>query len=870
MFAGWGISCWEKVDDSSASLHIFPPHALQMGRTSGAMNGGGLPERRPTKRKASASDVLDEREMAAIDGLCEDQAAGGGDAGPRGKVQRSLSSQDLGPGAAARSGAWEADAGAHRGPGTGPSVLHRSTKKPTSVLSPEHFVHIPRHFFQANYNVQDIVNSKLRVQILANSRVDPEIAEVQVANYFNNCGYSYYRLLGFKTTARKYAGWNIIGWEKVDDQTVLLKISSPAPSGTQAAAAQYASRARSAATAAGNNRMAGKASVARSQSCVGKPASAPTKSAYNAGPASARAGTRAAAAGAALEANPAAWSKFVERGLQALAQRQCLNLRSFITVMSNSPSEIRTDKGQVYIQKNFITGSFDVAEMPMNVVVYVNTDGDVDSELHHSRIYSATEHKDGKTRSRYLLRVTPDMRDLYCGLHLVAWSRVGNSQIMIHLTRNTERPRSPSPAPARGPAAAGRGGRQSSRALPAQRSARRQGMKEEGEGEDSSSESRAASAMMHLAAAAQAAMEEEPASAPITDHPPNRVSAPALTAPASTEPVADAVAETSAPQEVPTRLAAILQRSAVGLQPLQMQGVQSLGHGGGKPGIVLTSAGSQQLIWGEGMHQTLVGGGGGDGGGQVMLLQSMPGQGQGQQQFMVLPSSLSGSLMGGQQLRLAVSSGSHMGPGPAAPTGSSGPLLANHPMMLHNSAGGTNAGAAGMAASGLSLLPNGNGVLGSGSGVLGNGRVVGGGYMVMPTTGGAGNMGLSGNSFVAAPAMGMRHMSMQQPQHHFLQSSAHAAAAQGLVQQQGSAAAAAAAAARQLSLVGSGPHLMSSSSAGAHMMQSQLLMGGPGMGGPGGQQVQRLVLSPSGQLMGQLLMGSGQQTLQSRTHLGMN
>ena len=60
-----------------------------------------------------------------------------------------------------------------------------------------------------------------------------------VACYQNNSGYSYYRLLGFKPTCRKYCSFRVDGWECVDAETVRLRISGPV-SAAEAAAVQPA------------------------------------------------------------------------------------------------------------------------------------------------------------------------------------------------------------------------------------------------------------------------------------------------------------------------------------------------------------------------------------------------------------------------------------------------------------------------------------------------------------------------------------------------------------------------------------------------------------------------------------------------------
>lgn len=46
-------------------------------------------------------------------------------------------------------------------------------------------------------------------QIEANGQVEPDTILTTVANYQNNSGYSYYRLLGFKPVCRRYSGWKV-------------------------------------------------------------------------------------------------------------------------------------------------------------------------------------------------------------------------------------------------------------------------------------------------------------------------------------------------------------------------------------------------------------------------------------------------------------------------------------------------------------------------------------------------------------------------------------------------------------------------------------------------------------------------------------
>lgn len=44
-------------------------------------------------------------------------------------------------------------------------MQHRSKKQSVSLISPNHFIHIPRHFFQGNYDIPAILRSGLRVQV---------------------------------------------------------------------------------------------------------------------------------------------------------------------------------------------------------------------------------------------------------------------------------------------------------------------------------------------------------------------------------------------------------------------------------------------------------------------------------------------------------------------------------------------------------------------------------------------------------------------------------------------------------------------------------------------------------------------------------
>jgi hypothetical protein len=43
-------------------------------------------------------------------------------------------------------------------------------------MSPDHFIHVPRTFFQDNYDVDMICHKGLKIQVEANGVIDPEVS----------------------------------------------------------------------------------------------------------------------------------------------------------------------------------------------------------------------------------------------------------------------------------------------------------------------------------------------------------------------------------------------------------------------------------------------------------------------------------------------------------------------------------------------------------------------------------------------------------------------------------------------------------------------------------------------------------------------
>ncbi|PNH10895.1 hypothetical protein TSOC_002380 [Tetrabaena socialis] len=116
-----------------------------------------------------------------------------------------------------------------------PSAGAVRSKGGATVLSPEHFIHLPRLFFQDHFDTAAVLGRGLRVQVQAGSLLDCRVATVSVASYQNHTGYRYYRLLGFKDVPRRYTGWRVAAWDKVADDMVRVRLSPPL--GTSLAAA---------------------------------------------------------------------------------------------------------------------------------------------------------------------------------------------------------------------------------------------------------------------------------------------------------------------------------------------------------------------------------------------------------------------------------------------------------------------------------------------------------------------------------------------------------------------------------------------------------------------------------------------------------
>ncbi|GLI58879.1 hypothetical protein VaNZ11_000649, partial [Volvox africanus] len=112
-------------------------------------------------------------------------------------------------------------------PGALASSPHPCRKGGATVLSPDHFIHLPRLFFQDNFDTAAVLSGGLRVQVQAGNLLDPTITTVSVASYQNHTGYRYYRLLGFKDVPRRYVGWRVAAWDKVAADMVRVRLSPP-------------------------------------------------------------------------------------------------------------------------------------------------------------------------------------------------------------------------------------------------------------------------------------------------------------------------------------------------------------------------------------------------------------------------------------------------------------------------------------------------------------------------------------------------------------------------------------------------------------------------------------------------------------------
>ncbi|GIL70354.1 hypothetical protein Vretifemale_1124, partial [Volvox reticuliferus] len=112
-------------------------------------------------------------------------------------------------------------------PGALASSPHPCRKGGATVLSPDHFIHLPRLFFQDNFDTAAVLSGGLRVQVQAGNLLDPIITTVSVASYQNHTGYRYYRLLGFKDVPRRYVGWRVAAWDKVAADMVRVRLSPP-------------------------------------------------------------------------------------------------------------------------------------------------------------------------------------------------------------------------------------------------------------------------------------------------------------------------------------------------------------------------------------------------------------------------------------------------------------------------------------------------------------------------------------------------------------------------------------------------------------------------------------------------------------------
>ncbi|GFR43593.1 hypothetical protein Agub_g4690 [Astrephomene gubernaculifera] len=112
-------------------------------------------------------------------------------------------------------------------PGALATSPHPCRKGGATVLSPEHFIHLPRLFFQDHFDTAAVLAGGLRVQVQAGGVLDPQVAACSVASYQNHTGYRYYRLLGFKEVPRRYAGWRVAAWDKVAADTVRVRLAPP-------------------------------------------------------------------------------------------------------------------------------------------------------------------------------------------------------------------------------------------------------------------------------------------------------------------------------------------------------------------------------------------------------------------------------------------------------------------------------------------------------------------------------------------------------------------------------------------------------------------------------------------------------------------
>lgn len=45
------------------------------------------------------------------------------------------------------------------------AIQHKSKKQSVTLISAEHFIHIPRHFFQTNFDIPQILKNGLHVQV---------------------------------------------------------------------------------------------------------------------------------------------------------------------------------------------------------------------------------------------------------------------------------------------------------------------------------------------------------------------------------------------------------------------------------------------------------------------------------------------------------------------------------------------------------------------------------------------------------------------------------------------------------------------------------------------------------------------------------
>ncbi|GAX74052.1 hypothetical protein CEUSTIGMA_g1502.t1 [Chlamydomonas eustigma] len=445
-YNGWGVVNWECIDPTTARLVICPPGSeeptgktqpLQAATTpldKGAdVEGGDVPSE-AVRLSASDEPVASNQQAAvAVAVAVADVPVVEGGSGRRASKGKPSVNE-----------AQNADKPTF--------VLHRSTKCIT-LMSPDHFIHVPRTFFQDNYDVDMICQKGLKIQVEANGVIDPEMATACVASYQNNSGYSYFRLLAFKATCRKYRGWRVDSWEVVDEETVKMRISGPFASEEEATLNDAEGE------GAPKGRRKRQASVWQEEEEEEEelPVSRQTSNRHAGNPRHVQQKQQEQEEVQGMDEEPVteqpikavapfSSSDFlpdqctaIQAALRDLAAQHCLNVRSFRDMVLPSPVSLpvatQTEIMSIPFNPGFFEAHFQHCKLPKHITLILNKDGELLEDRYESRILQTSSSRDKSASQEYLFRLPHPLRQEGAGWDIVGLTKVLDGSIMLHLFR---------------------------------------------------------------------------------------------------------------------------------------------------------------------------------------------------------------------------------------------------------------------------------------------------------------------------------------------------------------------------------------------------------------------------------------------------